>query len=291
MQKIFALPSRKTLMNLLKRVPFRPGINRAILDSLKKHVEGLDEIHRYCVLLFDEISQHPSLGYNRSEDAIDGLEDDGVERSPKIADHAMVFMIKGLAKRWKQPLAYFFTENAMKSTNVAKNMKQIIRSLQDIGLKVVATLCDQYNSAAVNMLVENSKEKEAREGRRHHLNSFFVEENEIVALYDPPHLLKGIRNNMLNGDVQFQWKKGQQVAKWKHVIAVYELDGTMGNVEFNDPNVSDYRMLHKLTDQHIYPEKIKKMKVKHAAQVFSQRVSATMRGLAQGNLNIITFLP
>jgi hypothetical protein len=161
----------------------------------------------------------------------------------------MVFMIKGLAKKWKQPLAYCFTENAMNSANVVKNIKNI-RSLQDIGLKVVATMCDQYNSAAVN------KQKQAREGTRHDLNSFFVEGNEIIALYDAPHLLKGIRNNMLNGDVQFQWKRGQQVAKWKHIIAVYELDGTMENLEFNDPNVSDYRMLHKLTDQHIYPDKI-----------------------------------
>jgi hypothetical protein len=124
------------------------------------------------------------------------------------------------------------------------------------------------------------------------LNSFFVEGNEIIALYDAPHLMKGIRNNILNEDVQFQWKRGQQVTKWKHIIAVYELDGTrMENVEFNYPNVSDYRMLHKLTDQHIYPNKMKKIKVKHAAQVFSQRVSVTMRGLAQGNLNNITLLP
>jgi hypothetical protein len=198
----------------------------------------------------------------------------------------MVFMMKGLAKKWKQPLVYCFTENPMKSANVVKNIKNIIRSLQDIVLKVVATVCDQYNSAAVN------KQKQAREVTRHDLNSFFVEGNEIIALYDAPHLMKGIRNNMLNEDVQFQWKRGQQVTKGKHIIAVYELDGTrMENVEFNYPNVSDYRMLHKLTDQHIYPNKMKKIKVKHAAQVFSQRVSVTMRGLAQGNLNNITLLP
>lgn len=35
-------------------------------------------------------------------------------------------------------------------------------------------------------------------------------------------------------------------------------------------------MCYKLTDSHIYPEKLKKMKVKNAAQVFSHRVSTTM---------------
>jgi len=37
----------------------------------------------------------------------------------------------------------------------------------------------------------------------------------------------------------------------------------------------------KLTDAHICPEKIKKMKVSIAAQVFSQRVGAIMKRIAK----------
>jgi hypothetical protein len=83
-------------------------------------------------------------------------------------------------------------------------------------------------------------------------------------------MLKGIRNNLLERDAKFNWKEPvEQIASWRDIITAYELD----TGDF------DTRMMCKLTDQHVYPEKMKKMKVKLAAQVFSQRVSSTMRGL------------
>lgn len=59
----------------------------------------------------------------------------------------------------------------------------------------------------------------------------------------------------------------EYVASWSHIIQLYELD----------KNDFDFKMLPKLTDAHVYPEKLKKMKVSVAAQVFSQRVAATMK--------------
>jgi hypothetical protein len=141
LKKNFALPSRKTLTNFLNKVPFRPGINIHILNTLKKQVEKLPEIDRTCALLFDEISLQPFLQYNKKYDALDGFENYGAERKLKLADHAMVFMVKGLATKWKQPLMYVFTQNAMKK-EVAKNIKEIITALQEINLNVVSTVCD-----------------------------------------------------------------------------------------------------------------------------------------------------
>ncbi|CAI6364126.1 unnamed protein product [Macrosiphum euphorbiae] len=43
-------------------------------------------------------------------------------------------------------------------------------------------------------------------------------------------------------------------------------------------------MLPRITDQHVVPEKISKMKVKCATQIFSQRVSSTMMFLSSKNL-------
>jgi hypothetical protein len=77
LKKNFALPSRKTLTNLLNKVPFRPGINIHILNTLKKQVEKLPEIDRTCALLFDEISLQPFLQYNKKYDALDGFENYG----------------------------------------------------------------------------------------------------------------------------------------------------------------------------------------------------------------------
>ncbi|KAF9405134.1 hypothetical protein HW555_014002 [Spodoptera exigua] len=45
-----------------------------------------------------------------------------------------------------------------------------------------------------------------------------------------------------------------------------------------------HEMCNKLTEAHVLPEKIPKMKVKHAAQVFSQRVSGALRFCARKHL-------
>jgi len=92
---------------------------------------------------------------------------------------------------------------------------------------------------------------------------------KIIVLYDPPHLLKGIRNNFLEKDIEINiCEKGLNVkatALWDIIETAYKLD-----IHSHLLN----RQLKKLTDQHIIKNKIKKMKVKLAAQVFSATLSA-----------------
>lgn len=67
--------------------------------------------------------------------------------------------------------------------------------------------------------------------------------------------------------MNFKINNETKMANWDHIVKLYELD--VG--DFNT------RMCFTLTDSHVYKEKLKKMKVKYAAQVFSHRVSSTMR--------------
>lgn len=55
LKSMFALPSRKTLMQMLNQIPFSVGINTAIIKSLEKSVEKLSHLDRYCALMFDEM--------------------------------------------------------------------------------------------------------------------------------------------------------------------------------------------------------------------------------------------
>lgn len=55
-------------------------------------------------------------------------------------------------------------------------------------------------------------------------------------------------------------------ASWHHIQMLYELDEGDSNT----------KMCFNLTDAHIYPDKIKKMRVKNAAQVFSHKVGSTL---------------
>lgn len=64
--------------------------------------------------------------------------------------------------------------------------------------------------------------------------------------------------------------KGKK-AKWDDIITVYDIDCQIGETR-----------LHKtLTDHHVIPSKMKKMKVSVAAQVLSAKMSAMLKYTAQ----------
>lgn len=51
LRKIFALPSRKTLMQLLQRIPFDSGINEAVMESLKQAISKEKPLDRRDLLI------------------------------------------------------------------------------------------------------------------------------------------------------------------------------------------------------------------------------------------------
>lgn len=94
-------------------------------------------------------------------------------------------------------------------------------------------------------------------------------------MYDPPHLIKGIRNNFVRKDIEidFDDKKAEEdkkVGSWDHVTIAYEIDG-----------LRQERRLSKLTDEHVYIGQIKPMKVDLATQVFSSTVSLEVENQAK----------
>ncbi|XP_063226617.1 uncharacterized protein LOC134533179 isoform X1 [Bacillus rossius redtenbacheri] len=276
LSKYFALPSKRTLTKVLGNFHFDPGVNVHVMEQLKKAVARLTPKDRYCTLVFDELSLQPNIHYDENGDVIVGFQDFGNgERKPVFADHALVFMVRGLKKRWKQPIAFAFIEGSTKTTDLVRCIKDVVTAVQQTGLKVVGTICDQgtSNQAAINYLLKESDEMCKRKGIENRNSGMVINGEEIIPLFDPPHLLKGIRNNLLTKDVLFIWEKGQQVASWRHVLQLYEVDSRHHR--------DDLRACPKLTEEHVVLAKIKKMKVKNCTQVFSQRLSSTMRLLAE----------
>ncbi|XP_071053657.1 uncharacterized protein [Onthophagus taurus] len=191
----FSLPSRGTITRLLQMIPIRAGLNNEIIyENLTSEVRKLKKEHRICVLMFDEVFLDVNISYNRKLDAFVGFEDMGKQRSTQIADRVLVFMIQGIIKKFKQPIAYLFACGGVKSHTLAQLIKEIICRLDSCGLEVIGTVCDQAttNQSAINIsrkLSPNYTENE---------NTFSVNNRRIIALYDPPHLLKGIRKQLLN---------------------------------------------------------------------------------------------
>jgi len=132
MMSVFALPSRKSIMDLLRKITLEPGINFQIIEHLKLVVSGFkNELNKTCVLLFDEISLYAGIHYFQSEDKIIGIEDlrRNVRRT-KFADKALTFIVRGVKRKFKQPIAYYFAASGIKTPDLVVALKEVICAVQ-----------------------------------------------------------------------------------------------------------------------------------------------------------------
>lgn len=93
---------------------------------------------------------------------------------------------------------------------------------------------------------------------------------QLIPFYDPSQLIKGVRNNLLNKDLEINVTSGRkecerQFASWRIIQQAYNMD-TAGYVV--------RPMMKKLTNEHVIPQRIKKTRVKYILQVFSESVAS-----------------
>ena len=86
-----------------------------------------------------------------------------------------------------------------------------------------------------------------------------MQQQKVFVFYDPPHLLKNVRNNLKKGDPQFD---GEKVC-WKYTVDFFKSDKSQ-----------PIRMAPKLKEKHIELPPFQEMCVNLAAQVLSHSVAA-----------------
>ncbi|KAF4529911.1 hypothetical protein B566_EDAN018166, partial [Ephemera danica] len=103
-----------------------------------------NERDRNISLMIDEIVIRTELSYDPKTDSIEGFEDLGhLGRKPRAATHITVFMIRGLAGKWKLPISYYPSKNGIKSGDLKELIIYIVMLLTNLGLRVRAIVCDQ----------------------------------------------------------------------------------------------------------------------------------------------------
>lgn len=262
------LPSPSTLKKSLNHIKFDTGLNEHLLKKLSVQVSRMEDRDRCCSLMFDEMAISPGLFYRKDLDKFVGYVDLGniLGRSLEIADHTLVFMIQGLYKKWKQPVAFFFTKHSVKTWDLKKILTEIITSLQSIGLKIFCTICDQgsTNVACMKLLV-------SRENEQYNDYIYTINNQKIIHLFDVPHLLKNTRNCLYSNDIIFEQGK---VAKIEYMYNCFQIDKN-----------SRFSMLFKLKDNYFEQKGPHKMKVSIAAKMLSNRMACAIQSMcAYSNL-------
>lgn len=169
LQKLFTLPSSRTLRRLLQKIPIHAGINHVIFSHLSYQQSLMRNVDdKLCILMWDEISLQPHLQYDKTNDKIVGFKDWGHKRTQRIANHALVFILKGIKTGWKIPLSYKFCKSATKTAQLIRCIKEIVNEITKAGFIIVATICDQGSSnvAALNQLINDTRSNCLKKGEQ-----------------------------------------------------------------------------------------------------------------------------
>lgn len=138
LQKLFTLPSKKTLARHSAYLRFESGINPKLFEFIKDKVQDLLEKDTYCTVAWDEVALMAHLDYCPTMDVIDGFEELLNVRRPNFATHALTFMIRGINTPFKQPIAYFFTDG-LKGYELCELIQLVINAVLDTGIKCFYT--------------------------------------------------------------------------------------------------------------------------------------------------------
>ncbi|XP_031785994.1 uncharacterized protein LOC116417376 isoform X2 [Nasonia vitripennis] len=98
-KKNFPLPALSTLRKRASSIDMSPGILQSVLSVMKTNGEGEPTVDKLCVLSFDEVYISQKIEIDRKEEQ-------------KVGPHKTVQfgMIRGLFKRWKQPIYYDYDQ-------------------------------------------------------------------------------------------------------------------------------------------------------------------------------------
>jgi len=192
--QLFRLPSVRTLQRFIESFHVCTGFACDYFSALAKRAECLNEQERCVVVTFDSMSLRSSLKYLENDDTIVGFVDLDAFGSSKgeVAKNVLQFMVRGISSHWKQPVGHFFIGNAVCPSMLKAMLLKLIETLHGMNLTVIAVVCDQESSHRSCM---------SSLGVTPQQPYFTVDQcHRIYVMYDMPHLLKNMRNNLLQYD-------------------------------------------------------------------------------------------
>lgn len=104
----------------------------------------------------------PSTTYNTKDDMIYGFENFGRnEKNRILCDYELIFLLRGIHRKGKQPIAYYFFQSVTKTLQLIKCINKVFAAVQTTGLKKMSTVC--YLSAVSIKTINILKGKINRE--------------------------------------------------------------------------------------------------------------------------------
>lgn len=259
------LPSVSAIRNWYNSVDGSPGFTTDSFDALQKlAIEArTDGEEILCNLIFDEMKIHKHSQFNIWSKEFDGFVDLGKDAQNEgpvpLASDALVYLVGGVNKHFKIPVAYFLIDG-LATHERASITNEILRRLSAIGLIVISVIFDGLpaNLSAMKALGADFDSNQA------YIFDPIDSRRRIFILLDACHMLK-LSRNMFASHILIDGE-GRKI-EWRFVEMLYDLQ-TKLNWNFGN----------KINKTHIQWYK-KKMSVAIAAQTLSSSVADSLEFL------------
>ena len=245
-KKLLPMPGERTLRKYFENFKMNQGFIDPVAKLLEIMVNNLNDEERAVALSFDEVHVRSDISYDSQEDQILG---------PHSKANTMI--MRGVFKKYKMPIWYRM-DTALKKDELF----QIIHRLEGLGYHVVSVTSD--------MGPDNRGLAKELGITPHH--SWFPNparpKANIYYFFDVPHILKLIRNNLLEYGFIVPNEEGKEAPINKSMLKnVFEkIRGEAGH--------SEITIAHKLNDEKIYEVQGQdKQRVKLAAVLLSETMA------------------
>ena len=194
----FQLPSVSGLKRIVCNYKLSPGLDNDFLKDFRRLNQFLKPAQRIAVLVLDGMTIKPHLSFAHHLDNTSGFEDYGkIGSTKKIANNVLVIMARGITSNWKQPLAYFPYRNTIKPEILFQILENCIQLSEQFGYDIGAITFDQE----INQI--NFVKRYQINEQHPYLNTNINNYRKPSIIFDPPHLLKNCRNNLMNYDIAY----------------------------------------------------------------------------------------
>lgn len=222
---------------------FESGILIEILDILKIKVSTFEEQEKESVLLLDEMFLKEGIEYDFSNNTY--IRNVTFPYCEGKATQALVFMIGGISTRWKQVVAYYFTNGKADGMILKGIILDIIKSVENIGLKINSVTSDmgslnQSMWKAFGVICGSFSKTKT------HITHPFDPNREISFMADVPHLLKNVRTSLMSNkcflipdSIQQKYNLPNNIVSSDHLKLLIQYQKGM-----------DLKLAPKLTEQH-----------------------------------------
>ena len=195
--------------------------------------------------------------------------------SNKLATHALVFYLRGIATDLKYSFAYFATDG-ITATQLMPLFWEAVGLLElECNLWVVAATSDGASPNRIFYTLNKNLNNDETRNICHKAIHLFAKWRYIYFFSDGPHLLKTARNCLLHSGggkcTRYMWNDGKHLI-WQHIVQAYQEDLQNG-----------LKVIPRITNEHINLTPYSLMTVKFALQVLSRSMSVALREFASSD--------